>query len=158
MAKRWLVATLVLALALAPAGAVAGKKKKKAPPTQIVEGGVTFPVIAPTAPETCFSGVHRRLVLAAGSGPQGFFGYDFDVDKATWNGKFVLEVTGGESVDLDIIFYPDFGDQMTVGKTVTYETRESGGETGAIPANMTKVIVCMYTGFEATFTYTGTGK
>ncbi|MFN2524829.1 MAG: hypothetical protein ABR505_00970 [Actinomycetota bacterium] len=165
MNKRWtvLAVVLVLLLALAPMDAMGQKKKKKKkkpppPVEQVVEGSIMFPANGAAAgdPNACFSGIHRRATLLFGDGAQGYFGYHFDVDEATWGGNFVLEVTSGEP-DFDIVFYPDFGDQQAVGETVTYETREPGGEEGAIPPNMTKVIVCMYDGLDAAFKYTGTG-
>lgn len=168
MAKRWSVLSLVLVLllAIAPVDALGKKKKKKPPPpppvVQEVEGSIIFPAILPdnTQPGViaCFSGLHRRAALQFGDDAQGYVGYHFDVDEATWGGNFVLEVTGGQAdPDFDVIFYTDFGDQMAAGETTGYETRGAGGEEGTIPPGHPKVIVCMYSGFDATFKYTGTG-
>lgn len=156
MVKKWLVPALVLMMVVAPPDAVGAKKKKKPKAQQVVEGSVDLPQGDPTgAVGRCVSGNHRRLVLL-NVPAQGVVGFDFDVDKATWNGKFVLEVDGDQ--DLDIIFYTDFGDLQAAGETVAYEEDGSGGESGTIPSNMTKAIVCMFSGLNAAFTYTGTGK
>lgn len=173
MSKRWsvLVVILVVLLALAPMDALGQKKKKKKkrpppppPVQQTVEGNLMFPmafVDTANPPQTaCFAGVHRRLVLAAGDQSRGYFGYHFDVDPATIGGTFVAEVAGGQgSPDLDVLFYSDFGvlaPPANPAETVAYQTRGAGGETGAIPPNMTKVIVCMFSGFDADFKYVGT--
>ncbi|MDQ4059367.1 MAG: hypothetical protein M3124_09630 [Actinomycetota bacterium] len=165
MNRKWAVLAIAVTavLAIAPVDAAGKKKKKKKPPPpppveQVVEGDIMF--IAPffdtaTNERACFSGLHRRLFLAFGESAQGYVGYHFDVDPATIGGTFILEPGGG--ADLDIVFYTDFGDQTAAGETVTYETRGTDPEQGEIPANMTKVIVCMFSGTEGAFKYTGTG-
>jgi hypothetical protein len=145
---------------LQPATA-AGKK-------QVVEGSVALP--APYTDDSgCYAGLHRRFAIVTQEQVNGIIGYHFDIDPATYNGKFKLEATGGQGdVDLDIYFYQQFGtvdqvasDPLNAGApaTIQYNTREPGGETGTVPPDFTKVIVCMYGGAQgggggATFTYT----
>jgi hypothetical protein len=143
-------------------------------PKQTVEGTILFP--APFAQGTfdgCWGGLTRRTTGMTGGAVNGVTGYYFDVDKATWNKKFKLEPTGGQgTVDLDIFLYSvypgpeanaeDPPNGVVNGGTpvsVDYTTREAGGESGKIPPNTTKAIVCMYAGpeyqgFDAGFTYT----
>ncbi len=161
-----LAVLLGLALLSAP-GAVAAPKKKK----QVVEGSILFPALfAQGAFDGCWGGLTRRLTQttqnAAGN---GVFGYRFDVDKATWNKKFVLKPTGGEgTVDLDLFLYLHFpaleetADDPVNGGTpasIDFNTRKEGGEAGVVPKGATHGIVCMYGGpshygYNATFNYT----
>ena len=141
-----------------------GGASAAAPKQQTVDGSIAM--MAPwagTTLETCYSGGHRRLMVLSGEAAplNGVVGYSFDVDPATENKPFVLEVTGGQAgVDLDITFYTDFGtveqatDTAYAPANVGFESREPGGEAGTVPKGMKKVIVCMHTGAEATFTYT----
>ncbi|MGH2805870.1 MAG: hypothetical protein ACRDKT_01215 [Actinomycetota bacterium] len=157
------IAALVFG-AMLPA-AQAGKPKQK------VEGSILFP--APFAQATfdgCWGGLHRRLSTPTGNAAgNGVVGFEFDVDKATWNKKFKLEVTGGQGdVDLDLFLYshvppvtewPDDPQNAGFPVSVDYQTREPGGEAGKVPPKTIKAIVCMYAGpthqgFDATFTYT----
>jgi hypothetical protein len=165
--KKIIVAALsaLLVASLLPA-ASAGKAKP-----QVVEGSIILPaVFAQGQFDGCWGGATRRTT-GAGT-PNGVTGYLFDVDPATWGGKFKLEPTGGEgTVDLDIFLYlhmpasvEEQSEEPVAGGTpvsVDYTTREAGGETGTIPADTVKGIVCMYggpeyQGFDASFTYTGT--
>jgi hypothetical protein len=152
-----------LALGLLPSAAAGGAKQQK------VEGSIALP--APYTDDSgCFAGVHRRVQAITMGNAQGVTGYNFEVDKATWNKNFVLEATGGQGrVDLDITFYlgeltklEDFveqgGDPATPA-TVAFNTREPGGEAGKVPELAENVIVCLYGGQQgagggATFTYT----
>ncbi len=153
-----LVVAAVAVASLLPTACAAGKKQ--------VEEGI-LPAPAPYTDDTgCYAGLHRRFaIVTQGASKQGPIGYHFDVDPATWNKNFVLEATGGQgTVDMDIYFYEKFGtpedvagDPLNAGSpfTVSYNTREEGGEFGKVPPNMTKVIVCMMAGgADATFTYT----
>ncbi len=147
--------TLALIL-LASAGH--GAKPKK----QEVEGTIALPAPAPIpGDEVCNSGLQRRLRLfSQGSFPNGLVGYDFDVDPGTTGGKFVLEVTAGQDVDLDISFYQGMGstsDPAGAPANQSFEERAVGGEEGVVPPGYDKVIVCMYQGSNATFTYTAVG-
>lgn len=147
--------SLVAAAALVTAPAATA-----APKRQTVEGS-----IAMRAPFTdlasCYSGAHRRLAVATQEQVNGVVGYHFDLDAATINKPFKLEVTGGQgAVDLDITFYADFGtiEQATdtgyAPYNMSYEKREPGGEKGVVPKETTKAIVCMFDGAGASFTYT----
>ena len=156
-------AAALIALALVPGSAVAAKGKK-----QEVEGSVAFP--APYTDDSgCYAGLHRRLSILSMGQANGIIGYEFDVDPATWKKNFVLEPTGGQGdVDLDIYFYSEFGtvddvvnDPTNAGSpyTIQFNTRAPGGEADKVPADMNKVIVCMYGGAQgggagASFTYT----
>ena len=137
-------------------------------PTQTEEGSVAVP-LPYTDDSGCYAGIHRRMAIVTQEMVNGVGGYHFNVDPATYGGKFKLEATGGAvgDVDLDIYFYQKFGtvedvagDPLNAGSPVTvqFNTREPGGEVGVVPADTTKVIVCMYggqmgAGAGATFTY-----
>ena len=167
------IVTGVVALGLVAGALLAPASAGKAKP-QVVEGSVALP--APYTDDSgCYAGLHRRLmVVTSEAAPaNGLIGYSFDIDKATWGGKFKLEATGGQGdVDLDIYFYSAFGtaeqvatDPLNAGApaTIQFNTRAPGGEEGVVPATFTKVIVCMYGGGQgggagATFTYTATPK
>ena len=152
---------VLLAVPLGGSAALAGKKQQK------IEGSVAA---AARHPDGCYSGVHRRLQAVTMQNANGLFGYDWDVDKATWNKPFVLELTGGAgSVDLDITYYlaerttlDDFveqGGDPAAPPTYAYETHEPGGEKGKVPQGAVYAIVCIYqsengVGALADFTYT----
>ena len=111
-------------------------------------------------PDGCYSGVHRRLAVLSQEQINGIVGFHFDVDPATWGKKFRLTPdTAG--VDLDITFYSEFGTMEQAAEpsfapaNLGFEARNDKGEAGKIPADMTKAIVCMKTGQDADFTYTG---
>lgn len=109
----------------------------------------------------CYAGKHRRGAVLTDGENQGVDGWHFDVDPKTVGAKFVLTVDGGEGTpDLDITFYEDFGtveqqaDTAYAPPNQAYDTRGPGGETGTVPANMKKAIVCMLDGANVPFTYT----
>lgn len=160
----------LLVLALIPGSATAQKGKKK---RQVVEGTIALPAVfwASALNDGCWGGLHRRIATASQNmAPNGVVGYEFEVDKATWGKNFVLEATGGEgTVDLDLflyIHYPpldEWPDDPVNGGTPTsvdFNTREEGGESGEVPENAIKGIVCLYGGpsgyfgYDASFTYT----
>ena len=155
----------LLAVSLLPDAASAGKKKKKKGVRQELEGAVALP-LPYTDDSGCYAGIFRRIaILSQESNPhQGTIGYTFDVDKGTWNKNFVLEVTGGETPDLDIYFYGAFGtvedvvgDPLNAGSpyAVSFNDRSTEGEAGKVPPETTKVIICMMAGgSNATFKYT----
>lgn len=139
-----------------------------APKKQEVSGSVA--ISAPYTDNTgCYAGLHRRVAVLSQEMVNGGLGYHFDLDPATQGKPFVLEATGGQGhVDLDIYFYNKFGsiedvtgDPVNAGTpvTVSFNTREAGGESGIVPkGDFTKVIVCMYggdggAGAGATFDY-----
>lgn len=141
--------------ASAPVGAK-GKKNKK----QKVEGVIAAPAPFPADPNSCYSGLHRRLAIFGGDAVSGPVGYSFSVSKKTWKKPFVLKVTGGEGVDLDMTYYTEYGtpeqaaDPAYAPPSQSFEKRAPGGETGIVPKGFKKVIVCMQSGAGATFTYT----
>ena len=157
-----LAATLVMGAV--SGSAVAGKKKKKKPVTQTVEGTIRGAV---RHPDGCYSGVHRRLVLASNDNEavNGFVGWDFNLDKATWGKKFKLDLVDGVGdVDLDITFYLNYltlEDVNGAPASAAYTERKVGGEAGVVPKGYKHAIVCIYQdegsqhfGANATFKYT----
>ena len=154
----------LVAASLATTSATAAKPKQ-----QKVSGSVALP--APYTDDSgCFAGLHRRFAIVTQEQVNGILGYHFDLDPATLGKPFVLEPTGGQGdVDLDILFYYEFGtvedvvgDPQGAGAPVSYgyQTREVGGESGTVPkGDYTKAIVCMYGGQQgggaaANFEYT----
>lgn len=152
----------LVAAALVPNATAAAPKQQK------VSGSIALP--APfTDNSGCFAGLHRRFAIVTQEQVNGVVGFHFDVDPATIGKPFVLEPTGGAgTVDLDILFYYEFGtiedvvtDPTAAGAPVSagFQTREPGGESGVIPkGDYTKAIVCMYGGDQgagagATFDY-----
>ena len=160
--KRTIAVLIAAALGfgLMPGTAGAGK------PKQTVEGGVVVGAQYPDG--SCYPGLQRRL-QAVTQGANGVVGYDFDVDKKTWNKKFVMELTGAQgAVDLDITYYlaertklEDFveaGGDPAVPPTIAFQTREEGGEAGTVPKGAVYAIVCAFespntAGALADFTY-----
>ena len=141
---------LLAVVALIPA-ASAG-----APKQQTQEGSIV--VSAPFTDDSgCYAGVHRRLHAGAPEVTNGVVGYHFAVDKATWNKPFKLEASGGQGyVDLDIYFYlgplTTADDIVAAGgdpappATISYNTREAGGEANVVPKGAENIIICMYGG------------
>ncbi len=158
-----LLSTGLVALALvSPAGA--------APTQQKVEGTIVLP--APYTDDSgCFAGVHRRINAVAMGNHNGVIGYNFEVDKATWNKPFKLDVSGGQGshIDMDITYYlgplTTLEDIIAAGgdapppASVSFAERQPGGEKGIVPKMAENVIICMYgggqgAGFAADFVYT----
>ena len=140
-----------LILAVVPS-ASAGKK-----PRQTETGLVVAP--APYTDDTgCYAGLHRRGNILTQGNNNGPIGHHFEVDPKTWNKPFTLEVAGtaAGSADLDIYFYlSDLGtpqqvveDPQNAGSppTISFNTREAGGEADKVPAQAKHVIVCQYGG------------
>ncbi|HYI44155.1 MAG TPA: hypothetical protein VE174_01665 [Actinomycetota bacterium] len=152
-----LVAVGLVAAAIIPGAAVAGKKGAH----QHVEGHIAMqapPADATDNPNGCYSGVHRRLAVASQMQINGVVGFHFEIDTKTANKKFKLApVTPG--VDIDITFYDGFGtaDQATdpayAPATVGFEERNTEGEAGKVPPGMNMAIVCMKAGQNADFSY-----
>jgi hypothetical protein len=152
------VAVALVASFAAPASAGGGK--------QSVEGSFVTP--GHYTDNSCYAGLTRRTAVITNGAVNGVTGYHFDIDKTTWKKPFVLTPTGGQGyVDLDIVFYSEFGtvDQATdtayAPYNVGFETRSADGEAGKVPPETTKAIVCMYIdenetppgGVAAAFTY-----
>ena len=155
----------LVALSLLGAPASAGKGKGK---VQKVEGSIALraPFVSDAEQlESCYAGVHRRLTLVSQGNANGVVGWNFEVDPATFGKPFKLEVSGGQqNPDMDVTFYltglgslddhaanPPWG---TDSVAVNFEKRGPGGEKGIVPKGATDVIVCMFDGFDADFTYT----
>ena len=151
------VAAGLLAAALVPTTASAAKKGAR----QEVEGNILMqapPSEATSDPNGCYSGVHRRIAVASQMQINGIVGYHFEIDPATWNKKFRLTPIT-EGVDIDITFYDGFGTTEQAAETsyapvnVGFDERNTEGEAGKVPANMTLAIVCMKAGQDADFLY-----
>ena len=153
-----LVALCVAAAALVPGSAVAGKKKAV---RQEVAGHIASqapPSDQTTNPAGCYSGIHRRIAVVSQEQVNGVVGFHFDVDPGTWNKKFRLTAVTA-ATDIDITYYSEFGtlEQATDPAYAPYafgfEERNTDGEAGIVPPDMTKAIVCMKVGMNADFTY-----
>lgn len=139
------LASMLAASLLAPASAAAKK--------QVIEGTIAAPA---RHPDGCYTGLSRHLWSLAGDSANGAVGWVFDVDKATWKGKFTLEPTGGVgTVDLDLTYY--YGDFASTEEflanpapaapaTAEYETHEGPGESGIVPEGAIKAIICVFAG------------
>lgn len=154
--KKLIILLLVgsLVMALMPGSAVAQKKKKKRkppPPPQEVEGSIALPA---RHPDGCYAGLSRHAWSLFGEASNGALGYTFDIEKHTWKRNFVLEPTDSiGTADLDIVFY--MGDFATreewandplpaAPASSTYESRDGPGESGQVPEQAVKAIVCVY--------------
>lgn len=136
--------------------AIAGKKKKKLV-VQHVEGTIAIPQPG-GALGNCNYRPQRSIMGASNeAAPNGVLGYTFHVDPKTAGQPFKLEVAGGTGdVDLDIVFYTDYGDPadpQTAPGNLGYETVGPGGEEGTIPAGYPLAFVCMAFGGNSSFTY-----
>ncbi len=162
-----LILTAAMVAAFSPLGATAapvGPQKES--------GSVLLPGPGPNGETTggCWTGHARRAWIFSQGTTAGPFGHMIEIDKATWDGKFKLEVTGGiaGTEDLDVTFYADPGhvdpadpaQQGGIVETGSYLTREAGGEDGIVPRTSTLALVCLGvgTGANAEFTYTATPK
>lgn len=162
--KRLITFVLVAALATALSPLTA----EAAAPAQEETGTVILPGPGPNGETTggCWTGWARRFWIFSGGASSGPFGSMFEIDKATWNGKFKLEVVSGGSgtEDLDITFYSNPGQldpndpaqQAGIVESGAYLTREAGGEAGVVPQTSTLALVCLGTGtgFNAEWSYT----
>jgi hypothetical protein len=151
---------IVLALAatvvasLAPAAATA--RPMVAP--QEETGTVLLPGPGPNGGtgDGCWTGWARRFWIFSGGATSGPLGSMFEIDPATWNGKFKLEVVSGGmgTEDLDMTFYIDPGkvdptdpaQQGGIIESSSYLSREPGGEEGIVPQDTTVVLICLGTG------------
>lgn len=135
------------------------------PAAQQEESGTVFlPGIGPNAGQGCWAGLARRAYIFSQGSTSGPFGSVIEVDEATWNGKFKLEVTSGArgTEDLDATFYIDMGSldpadpaQQTVSEAAVYQTREPGGEAGIVPEGSKHALFCLVieSGANAGWTY-----
>ncbi len=145
----------LLVVGALPASAAGGKKQEVS--------GMVVSMARHTEPTSCYPGLHRRINVIGQGSVQGVVGYHFDIDKATWNKPFVLEPTGGQGiegeVDLNITFYTDFGtveqaaDTAYAPPSYAYEHDTPGGESGKVPKEMNRAIVCAFDGANVTFDY-----
>lgn len=135
-------------------------------PAQEESGTVLFPTPHPQDPTICFQGIGRRINMATAGVVSGPFGEIFDIDKATWGGKFKLTTTSAlsGSADLDIYFFADFGDPVddpSMNSPIIlnqYQKRNDKGEVGIVPPQSTKAIACLFEGFGASFDYKASPK
>ena len=133
-------------------------------------GNVLLPGPGPNGETTggCWTGWPRRFWIFSAGATAGPFGSMFEVDKATWNGKFKLEVASGGAgtEDLDLTYYADPGkldptdpaQQAGIVESSSYLTRKAGGEAGTVPPNATVALVCLAigSGFNAEWSYKAT--
>lgn len=157
-----LAASLVAALSPLAAGAGA--------PPQEEEGSVLLPGPGPNGETTggCWTGHARRAWVLSGGATAGPMGSMIEIDPATWDGKFKLEVASGGAgtEDLDVTFYVDPGKvdpadpamQGGIVESSAYLSREAGGEMGTVPREATLALVCLAigSGYNAAWTYTAT--
>ena len=158
--------TLVLVSALVAALSPLAEARSLA--AQEETGSVLLPGPGPNGETTggCWTGWARRAWIISGGATAGPFGSMFPIDKATWDGKFKLEVTGGAAgtEDLDVTFYADPGPldpadpamQGGIIETGAYLSREAGGEAGTVPRTTTVALVCLAigSGANAEWSYT----
>ena len=137
---------------------------------QEASGTVLLPGPGPNGETTggCWTGHARRAWILSQGTTAGPFGSMVEIDKATWGGKFKLEVAGGlqGTEDLDLTFYADPGKldptdpamQAGIVESSAYLTREAGGEAGMVPPTATVALVCLAigSGANADWTYTAT--
>lgn len=151
-----LLAAGLMVAAFVPGVATASKKAR-----QDVEGSIALqapPSDATSDPNGCYAGVHRRLNVISQMQANGIVGFHFEIDPATYNKKFRL-TTETPATDLDITFYSEFGtveqatDTAYAPYTVGFDERNTDGEFGKVPPDMTLAIVCMKVGNDASFTY-----
>jgi hypothetical protein len=151
----------VLAVTSVVSGSAVAKKKK--PVLQHVEGSILLPQPGDGAAGggtlgNCNYRPQRSLLGASSEAfPNGVLGFTFHVDPKTAGQPFTLEVEDGQGdVDLDIVFYTDYGDPSdptTAPANTGYETPGTGGEKGVIPAGFPLAFVCMAIGGNASFMY-----
>ena len=158
-----LAATVVASLA--PAGAA---RPRIAP--QEESGTVLLPGPGPNGEVTggCWTGHARRTWIISQGTTAGPFGSMIEIDPATWDGKFKLEVVSGVAgtEDLDVTFYihpgpldpTDPAMQAGIVESSAYLTRAPGGEEGTIPREATLALVCLGvgTGANAEWSYVAT--
>ena len=164
---RRVITLLTAAVLLAALSPIQAEARTAAGP-QKEEGTVLLPGPGPNGETTggCWTGWPRRFWIFSSGATAGPFGAMFEIDKATWNGKFKLEVTGGAAgtEDLDLTFYVDPGhvdpadpaQQGGIIESSSYLTRKAGGEVGTVPPKATLALICLAigSGANAGFTYT----
>jgi hypothetical protein len=159
IAAALLGASLVVGAPMADATEVGGQRES---------GQVIGATPHPQDPSVCFQGVARRInMITQGVYNGPIFGAIFDVDKATWGGKFKLAITDSATgtEDVDLYLFKDFGpwvpdDPIANSPTIlaTYQERNTKGEVGKIPAQTTKAIVCLWSGVEVSWDYKASPK
>lgn len=161
---------LGLAAAIVASLAPLGAHARPALAPQEETGTVIAPGPGPNGEVTggCWTGWARRAWILTGGAATGPFGSMFEVDPATYDGKFLLEVVSGGAgtEDLDITFYIDPGKvdptdpamQSGIIESSSYLTREAGGEDGIVPRDATVALVCLGvgTGYNAEWSYVAT--
>ena len=155
-----LIASMALAALAASLFSGAALAKKAA--HQHVDGHIISqapPSDATDNPNGCYSGVHRRTAVVTQEQVNGVVGFHFDIDPGTWKKKFRLTPAEGETADIDITFYSEFGTPEQATETsyapvnYSFEERNQDGEFGKVPPDVTKAIVCMKEGQDVDFSY-----
>ena len=121
-------------------------------------GNVLLPGPGPNGETTggCWTGHGRRAWILSGGATAGPMASMIEIDPATWDGKFELEVVSGQSgtEDLDVTFYVDPGKvdptdpamQAGIVESSAYLSREAVGEDGIVPRESTLALVCLAIG------------
>ena len=156
---RYSAALSVIATLFATLLPSAAQARVTAPQEQ--KGNVILPAPGPNGETAggCWTGLGRRAWVFSGGYTAGPFGSMFEVDEATWNGKFKLEVTGGAmgTEDLDITFYADpagvYLPDTGPNGTGSYLTRKPGGEVGRVPPGSNVALICLSIGSGADVDY-----
>lgn len=157
---RKIATILVMALSVGLLGPGTVNAAQGEEEVQTKTGGVLLPTRF-TDGEGGFPGLARRLWNHAEQ-TNGLVGHVFEIDRATWMGRFNLTVASQQNppgdADLGIYFYNhDLGDgaNATATSVAEYETRRPGGEEGFIPPDTHWAIVFMSRGLNVTFNYSG---
>lgn len=158
MMRKTAAILLVTALGVVP---LAEAGARPAPAAQEESGTVLFPTPHPQDPSICFQGIGRRINMVSQGLVSGPFGAIFEVDPATWGGKFKLTATGiSGGVDVDLYLFDNFGPSIVEDPSMNspvilnqYQERNTDGEVGVIPENSNLAIVCLYDGVGASFEY-----
>lgn len=159
---------IVLALAATVVASLAPAYARPMSAPQEETGTVLLPGPGPNGETTggCWTGHARRAWIISGGATSGPFGSMIEIDPATWDGKFKLEVVSGFSgtEDLDVTFYVDPGKvdptdpamQGGIVESSAYLSREPGGEEGTVPREATLALVCLAigSGANAEWSYT----
>lgn len=145
--------------------------EKAGKPSQAFEGQIT------AGTPNCTGHVPVGMIEAGISAGQEVTHYEFEVDKATWQRPFVLEVTGGTDltgIDLAIAYYltyPPATEVLDNGAIVVFDgTAPDGGEKGVVPAKAVKALILLCqagfinpgdvptVGIQTSFSYLAQGK
>lgn len=118
--------------------------------SQVIEGEILLPNPDPRNYKQCIppdldDRIPDEAERPVESVMAGMFGHFFEVDPATRGEAFVLDSTGADDANLDILFW---------APAVTgYSTLRMGGERGVVPPTAEKGYICLSEGMRAPFRY-----